>query len=164
MLKVFSLELKVSVHFFLSILNNTKLRAVQYSLKESFTKAWCLGGNLAMFSRNKQKLATHFVDMNDTKQEGKWSGKDKVELEEIKGIYHDVPVPISKGRSQWSCINFDIWTLELSLSLQLSPMFHFHYWYSLRLDRGFDIEYLVRLSSFTLTVSEPETKCYDFKF
>lgn len=100
MLKVLSVELKVSVNFFLSILSNTKLRAVQCSPKESFTKAWCLEGKLGMFSRNKQKLATHFVDMNDTKQEGKGSGKDKMELEEIKGIYHDLTVPISIVRSR----------------------------------------------------------------
>lgn len=128
MLKVSCLELKVSVNFFLSILlSNTKLRAVQCYPRESLTKAWCLWGNLGMFSSNKQKLATHFVDMNDIKQEGKWPGKDKMELEEIKGIYHDLTVPISIVRSQWNCINFDIWKLELSLSFQMSSMFHFHY-------------------------------------
>lgn len=41
----------------------------------------------------KQKLVTHFVDLNDTKQEGRWSGKDKIELEKTTGIYPDSIVP-----------------------------------------------------------------------
>ena len=43
-----------------------------------------------MFTSSKQKLATHSVDLNNMKQEGKRSGNDKTELEEKSGIYPDL--------------------------------------------------------------------------